>query len=92
MKRIFEISFITFLTSLIISSASAYCTVVGVGNIFTSAVTMSMVIAGVIEFGRVVLVYDLHHFWHQMPWKKKIPGLAMLLIAMSLSAPTDNVP
>ena len=86
MKRIFEISFITFLASIIISMASAYCTVVGVGNIFTSAVEMSMVIAGVIEFGRVVLVYDLHHFWHQMPWVKKIPGLIMLLIAMSLSA------
>ena len=86
MKKLFEISFITFLTSIIISIASAYCTVVGYGNIFTSAAIMTMVIAGVIEFGRVVLVYDLHHFWHQMPWKKKLPGLAMLLIAMSLSA------
>ena len=56
MKKIFEISFITFLASIIISIASAYCTVVGVGNIFTSAVEMSMVIAAVIEFGRVVLV------------------------------------
>jgi len=86
MKKIFEISFITFITSVIISIASAYCTVLGVGNIFTSAAITSMFIAGVIEFGRVVLVYDLHHFWHQMPWKKKIPGLAMLIIAMSLSA------
>lgn len=86
MKKIFEISFITFLTSIIISIASAYCTVVGYGNIFTSAAVMTMVIAGVIEFGRVVLVYDLHHFWHQMPLIKKLPGLAMLIIAMSLSA------
>ena len=86
MKKIFEISFITFFASIIISIASAYCTVVGYGNIFTSAAVMTMVIAGVIEFGRVVLVYDLHHFWHQMPWKKKAPGLAMLIIAMSLSA------
>ena len=86
MKKIFEISFITFFASIIISIASAYCTVVGYGNIFTSAAVMTMVIAGVIEFGRVVLVYDLHHFWHQMPLIKKLPGLAMLLIAMSLSA------
>lgn len=86
MKKIFEISFITFLTSIIISIASAYCTVVGYGNIFTSAAVMTMVIAGVIELGRVVLIYDLHHFWHQMPLIKKIPGLMMLLIAMSLSA------
>ena len=84
--KIFEISFITFLTSIIISAASAYCTVVGYGNIFTSAAIMTMVIAGVIEFGRVVLVYDLHHFWHQMPFIKKLPGVIMLLIAMSLSA------
>lgn len=86
MKKIFEISFITFLASIIISMASGYCTVAGVGNIFTSAPEMAMVIAGVIEFGRVVLVYDLHHFWHQMPLIKKLPGLTMLLIAMSLSA------
>lgn len=86
MKKFFEISFITFLASLIISIASGYCTVAGVGNIFTSAPEMAMVIAGVIEFGRVVLVYDLHHFWHQMPIIKKLPGIIMLLIAMSLSA------
>ena len=86
MKKLFEISFITFLASLIISIASGYCTVAGVGNIFTSAPEMAMVIAGVIEFGRVVLVYDLHHFWHQMPIIKKLPGIIMLLIAMSLSA------
>ena len=85
MSAIFEISFITFLASIIISIASGYCTVAGVGNIFTSAPEMAMVIAGVIEFGRVVLVYDLHHFWHQMPLFKKLPGLVMLLIAMSLS-------
>lgn len=86
LRKIFEVSFITFLASLIISMASGYCTVVGVGNIFTSAPEMAMVIAGVIEFGRVVLVYDLHHFWHQMPLLKKMPGVIMLLIAMSLSA------
>ena len=86
MFKIFEISFITFLASLLISMASGYCTVAGVGNIFTSAPEMAMVIAGVIEFGRVVLVYDLHHFWHQMPMLKKLPGVIMLLIAMSLSA------
>lgn len=86
MKKIFNISFITFFASILISIASAYCTVVGMGNIFTSAVLMTMIIAGVIEFGRVVLVYNLHHFWHQMPLIKKLPGIAMLLIAMSLSA------
>lgn len=86
MKKIFNISFITFFASILISIASAYCTVVGMGNIFTSAVLMTMIIAGVIEFGRVVLVYNLHHFWHQMPLIKKLPGVAMLLIAMSLSA------
>lgn len=86
MKKIFEISFITFLASVIISIASGYCTVAGVSNIFTSAPEMAMVIAGVIEFGRVVLVYDLHHFWYQMPLLKKLPGIIMLLIAMSLSA------
>ncbi len=86
MRKFLEISFITFLASIIISIASGYCTVVGMGNIFTSAPFMTMLIAAVIEFGRVVLVYDLHHFWHIMPAIKKIPGILMLLIAMSLSA------
>lgn len=79
-------SYITFLVSLLISLASAYCTVVGYGTIFTSAPIMTMVIASVIELGRVVLVFDIHHYWKPMPWLKKIPGLAMLIIAMSLSA------
>ena len=79
-------SYITFLVSLLISFASAYCTVVGYGTIFTSAPIMTMFIAAVIELGRVVLVFDIHHYWKPMPWIKKIPGLAMLIIAMSLSA------
>lgn len=79
-------SYITFIVSLLISIASAYCTVIGYGTIFTSAPIMTMIIASVIELGRVVLVFDIHHYWKPMPWLKKIPGLAMLIIAMSLSA------
>ena len=79
-------SYITFIVSLLISLASAYCTVIGYGTIFTSAPTMTMIIASVIELGRVVLVFDIHHYWGMMPWIKKIPGLTMLLIAMALSA------
>lgn len=79
-------SYITFLVSLLISFASAYCTVVGYGTVFTSAPIMTMFIASVIELGRVVLVFDIHHYWKLMSWVKKIPGLAMLIIAMSLSA------
>lgn len=79
-------SYITFLVSLLISFASAYCTVVGYGTVFTSAPIMTMFIASVIELGRVVLVFDIHHYWKLMSWVKKIPGLAMLIISMSLSA------
>lgn len=81
-----NIAFFTFITSLMLSITSGICTVIGIGNIFTSAPFMTMLIASVIEFGRVVLVYVLHHFWKTMPFIKKIPGIIMLCIAMSLSA------
>jgi hypothetical protein len=76
---------ITFLISIIISIASGYCTVIGMSKIFTSAPYMIMFISSVIEIGRVVLVYDVHHYWREMPIIKKIPGILMLLIAMFLS-------
>lgn len=81
-----KLAAITFITSIIISIASAYCTVVGIGRIFTYSPIITMIIASIIELGRMVLIFDLHHFWKQMSWIKKIPGLIMLIIAMSLSS------
>lgn len=86
MKMNKRISLITFIVATIISITSAYCTVMGFANIFISAPITAMVIASVIELGRVVLIYDVHHYWHIMPFIKKLPGVLMLLIAMSLSA------
>ena len=86
MKNIKLTGFITMLISLTISLVSGFCTVVGMGKVFTSAAVVTMFIAAVIEVGRVVLLYDLHHFWHKLKWFQKLPGLAMLLIAMTLSA------
>lgn len=86
MKNIKITGLLTMLISLTISLVSGFCTVVGMGKVFTSAAAVTMFIAAVIEVGRVVLLYDLHHFWHKLKWFQKLPGLMMLLIAMTLSA------
>lgn len=86
MKNIRITALLTMIISLIISVVSAYCTIVGMGKVFVSATNVAMFIAAVIELGRVMLIYDLHHFWKQMSFKQKIPGVCMLLIAISLSA------
>jgi hypothetical protein len=77
---------ITMAVSLTISLVSAYCTVVGMGKVFASAALTTMGIASVIEIGRVVLLYDLHHYWNKLKFFQKVPGVLMLLIAMTLSA------
>jgi hypothetical protein len=74
------------MASILISVASAYCTIIGFKNVFVSAPIITMFIAATIELGRIVLVFDLHHYWKIIPLYKKIPGLCMLVIAMSLSA------
>lgn len=86
MKNINFIGLLTLIISLVISVVSGYCTVVGMGKVFASAAAVVMFIASVIEVGRVILLYDLHHFWHRLKWFQKFPGLIMLLIAMTLSA------
>lgn len=86
MKGLRFTAFLTMLISLVISVVSAYCTIVGMGKVFVSASNVAMFIAAVIELGRVMLIYDLHHFWDKMKPKQKIPGICMLLIAISLSA------
>ena len=86
MKNIKLTGLITMLISLTISLVSGFCTVVGMGKVFTSAAVVTMFIAAVIEIGRVVLLYDLHHYWNKLKWFQKLPGLLMLLIAMTLSA------
>ena len=86
MKNIKLTGLLTMSISLTISLVSGFCTVVGMGKVFTSAAAVTMFIAAVIEVGRVVLLYDLHHFWHKLKWFQKLPGLMMLLLAMTLSA------
>jgi len=86
MKNIKLTGLLTMLISLTISLVSGYCTVIGMGKVFASAAAVVMFIASVIEVGRVVLLYDLHHFWHKLKWFQKLPGLLMLMIAMTLSA------
>ena len=79
-------AYITMFVSLLISIVSGYCTVVGMGKVFASAAYVTMFIASVIELGRVILIYDLHHYWDKMKTYQKIPGIMMLLIAITLSA------
>lgn len=86
MKEFKLSGYITMLVSLIISIVSGYCTVVGMGKVFASAAYVTMFIASVIEMGRVVLIYDLHHYWDKMKFHQKVPGVLMLLIAIILSA------
>ena len=86
MKTIKWSALITMVISLIISIVSGYCTVIGIGKVFASASLITMCIATVIEVGRVILLYDLHHFWDKLKLYQKIPGILMLLIAMTLSA------
>ena len=86
MSKIKISALITMGISLLISLVSGYCTVIGMGKVFASAAVVTMGIAIVIEIGRVILLYDLHHFWHQLKLFQKIPGVLMLLIAMTLSA------
>lgn len=86
MKKIKWSALITMIVSLLISIVSGYCTVVGMGNVFISAASVTMFIASVIELGRVVLIYDLHHYWDKMKLYQKISGVCMLLVAITLSA------
>lgn len=86
MKKIKWSALITMIVSLLISIVSGYCTVVGMGNVFISAASVTMFIASVIELGRVVLIYDLHHYWDKMKLYQKITGVCMLLVAITLSA------
>lgn len=86
MKKLKWSAIITMIVSLLISIVSGYCTVVGMGKVFASAAGVIMFIASVIELGRVVLLYDIHHFWDRLKLYQKIPGILMLLIAMTLSA------
>lgn len=78
--------YLTMFVSLLISLVSGYCTVVGMGKVFVSAASVTMFIASVIEIGRVILLYDIHHYWNDMNLRQKIPGVMMILIAMVLSA------
>ena len=73
------------ISALSISLSSAYYSVYGLGALFAGAAVQIMVMAGTLEFAKVVLSGFLHRFWTDLPLALRyyLSGAVVILIVIS---------
>jgi hypothetical protein len=73
------------ISALSISLSSAYYSVYGLGALFAGAAVQIMVMAGTLEFAKVVLSGFLHRFWTDLPAALRyyLSGAVVILIVIS---------
>ena len=80
-------SIITLLVALIISSISAYFSIVGLAAIFSAAFWPIVIMGSSLELGKIVSTLWLHYYWDQAGIKLKlylVPSVCMLMFLTSM--------
>ena len=57
-------AFILILATLLIAACAAFFSVTGIGHLFAGAMIPVMIMAGALEFGKLVSVSYLYRYWH----------------------------
>lgn len=72
------------LSALLVAGAAAYFSVLGIATLFAGSYYQVMVMAGALEFGKLIAASFLHRYWKQTVWWLKtylcIAVLALMVI------------
>lgn len=80
------LSILALFVALMISSVSAYFSIVGLTAIFAAAKISIIIMGGVLEFGKVVTAVFVHKHWKTLNWKlKTYLGIAIVVLMMITS-------
>lgn len=85
-KKTKRTAVLVFLAYILVSSMSAYCSIIGMSELFAGAAFSIMFITAFFEFGKNILLYTVHAYWGSMRWIIKLPSLIIILALLSVSA------
>jgi len=86
-KKIFSFATLTLFVALILSSISAWYSILGLTAIFSAAVVPIMIMGCSLEFAKVVTTVWLHKYWSRAGWKLKlylVPAVIALMLITSM--------
>jgi len=80
------LNYLALSTSILIAFIAAYFSVIGLATIFAGAYMEVVVMAGVLEFGKLVTAAYLHLFWDKIKWQKwyLVTSVVVLMLITSL--------
>lgn len=80
------LNYLALLTSISIATVAAYFSVVGLATMFAGAQVGVIIMASILEFGKLVTAAYLHIFWKQLNYLKYylVVAVAVLMIITSL--------
>lgn len=77
---------ISLLVAIALSSTAAFYSVIGLSTIFSAAATQVIIMAGIMEFGKIIVTTLLHNYWDKIEWKIKTYLTISVLILMIITS------
>jgi hypothetical protein len=79
------LNYLALLTALGIAGIAAYFSVLGLATIFAGAFMGIVIMAGALEFGKIVSAAYLHLFWDRLTWTKYFMTLMVVVLMLITS-------
>jgi len=80
------LKYLTLTTSIAIASVAAYFSIVGLAAIFSGAFLSVVVMAGILEVGKLVSAAWLHHEWDRVTFLVKTYFITSILVLMFITS------
>lgn len=79
-------TFLLGLSALLVAGSAAYFSVLGIATLFSGSFYQVIVMAGALEFGKLVATSYLYRYWNKTVWILKVYLLASVLILMGITS------
>jgi hypothetical protein len=87
LKKIINLSNLTLLVALSLSTVAAYYSIIGLTAIFAGAVIPIIVMGSILEVGKITTTVWLRKYWHRCGWVLKmylVPAVVLLALLTSM--------
>jgi len=86
MRSTLVMGWMSLAMSLLIAGCAAYFSITGLAALFAAALVPVIIMATVLEFGKVSATFFLHRFWDDLPGQLKYPLTIMVVILMVITS------
>ena len=79
-------TFLLGLAALLVAGSAAYFSVLGIATLFSGSFYQVIVMAGALEFGKLVATSYLYRYWNKTTWFLKVYLLIAVLVLMGVTS------